>query len=173
MAQRMANLVAGRRLLQSSCLYQRRWASGGVLERLKSLIGIEKENNTDVLCDIPEARGLYLHSNVPLRMKKLTSQIFPSALTEDWTEISTTDLGTKFKILKECRKEFGSVPPNNKLNECKSVKDFVTYYETLQRPGVIPEMWKLENDDLPINLSFQSPLPYKTVKTTQRRKKYY
>ena len=49
MAQRMANLVAGRRLLQSSCLYQRRWASRGVLERLKSLIGIEKESNADVL----------------------------------------------------------------------------------------------------------------------------
>ena len=73
------------------------------------------------------------------------------------------DDGSHFilQFLKACHEEFGTLPPNNVINDSSSVNDFLKYYESKRTPGIIPEMWKLENQKLPKNLSFEAPLPLK------------
>ena len=65
------------------------------------------------------------------------------------------------QLLKFCHEEFGIMPPNNIVKDCCTVNDFIAYYEKKRRPGIIPEIWRLQNQKLPRNLSFEAPLPMK------------
>ncbi len=63
-----------------------------------------------------------------------------------------------------CHKEFGIIPPNNIVNESKTVQDFVQYYSSLRKPEIIPEVFKFEEKKLPPNLTFEPNLPFRPAK---------
>jgi len=141
---------------------QVRMASGGVLSKLKKMVGISKEGPDIVVSsDVNEAHGEFLFDNVEERMNFVALKSFQSISEANWKETPTKDIPSKYKLLKSCHEEFGILPPNNIIKDCCTVNDFVTYYENKRRPGIIPEIWRLQNQKLPRNLSFEAPLPMK------------
>ena len=68
------------------------------------------------------------------------------------------------QLLKGCHDEFGAVPPNNIINDSRSVKDILEYYENLRKPYIIPEVLEFLKEKLPSNLTFEAPLPFRQAK---------
>eukprot|EP00112_Aurelia_sp_Birch-Aquarium-sp1_P015358 Seg3398.2 transcript_id=Seg3398.2/GoldUCD/mRNA.D3Y31 product="hypothetical protein" protein_id=Seg3398.2/GoldUCD/D3Y31 len=165
-------MAACKQLSRKIHLQSSKQASRGVLEKLKSLIGIDSNlQNVDVTnSERDQLKGQFLHSNVQKRMANVTSKSLGVNSSDNWHEIPVIDLNSRFKLIKGCHEEFGSVPPNNIINNSKCVKDYAAYYETVRRPGIIPEMWKLQNQELPTNLSFEAPQPFKKAKEEKKRR---